>query len=387
MAITIQPYRREHESAVQEFNRRLQRSSGDRDLVFSETAIPRWLPPTGSNPVWNEFFVAVENSTAPDSPAHDSTVHESPVRGAYGLKQESVFIRGKGVHQVACYHHALSEGIGDRSYASVGGLLARDALARQPLLYALGMGGDQTPIARMLQALGFSLTPIPFYFRVVRPAKFLLEIQALRTTQWRAILMNIAATTGTGWLAIKSAQFASRLRGRSGDFVAEEIVEFSEWADDLWNHAKDAVSLAAVRDTNTLRLLYPVHVGSVKRLRVSRNGAAIGWAIVGERRKDSKFGRMRVGSIVDCWASPENAAMVVKAASQALEKDGVDLIVSNQSHRVWCRAFEVAGFLKGPSTFVFAASKKLTELLQPIEQNRELFHITRADGDGLPANF
>jgi hypothetical protein len=122
-------------------------------------------------------------------------------------------------------------------------------------------------------------------------------------------------------------------------------------------------------------------------LRVSRNGAAIGWAIIGERRKDPKFGRMRVGSIVDCWASPENVAAVVRAATQALEKDGVDLIVSNQSHHAWRRAFERAGFLKGPSTFIFAASKKLTELLKPLEENRPSFHITRADGDGLPANF
>jgi hypothetical protein len=372
LAIVIQPYRQEHEPAVQEFNGRLQQSSGDPDLVFSQTAVPRWLPPSGNNPFWNEFFVALEGSS---------------VRGTYGLKQEQFLIRGKGIHRVACYHHPLSEGIIDRSYASVGVLLTRDALARQPLLYALGMGGVERPLARMLKALGFSLTPIPFYFRVVHPSKFLLEMQALRQVRWRAILMNIAAATGTGWLAIKAAQGAAILRGRPADFVAEEVAEFSEWADDLWNQAKDTVSLAAVRDANTLRLLYPAHVTSTRRLRVSRNGGAIGWAIVGERRKNPKFGRMRVGSIVDCWASPENAASVVQAAIQALEKDGVDLIVSNQSHRVWCRAFERVGFLKGSSTFIFAASKKLTELLQPLEDNRTSFHITRADGDGLPSNF
>ncbi|MGA7080195.1 MAG: hypothetical protein WBQ43_05820 [Terriglobales bacterium] len=378
MAISIQPYRQEHEPAVEEFNRRLQRSSGDPDLVFSKTAIPRWLAPANHNLVWNEFFVAVEGSA-------------STVRGAYGLKQEMVFVRGKGMHRVACYHHPLSEGIIDRSYASVGVLLARDALARQPFLYALGMGGYERPLPQMLKALGFSLTPIPFYFRVVHPARFLREMQALRQARWRAILMNIAAATGTGWLSIKSAQGMAKLRGGSKDLVTdcavEEVTEFSEWADGLWNQAKDSVSFAAVRDANTLRLLYPAHVTSVRRLRVSRNRAAIGWAIVGERRKDPKFGKMRVGSIVDCWASPENTDAVVQAATQKLEKDEVDLIVSNQSHHAWCRTFESAGFLKGPSTFIFAASKKLTELLQSLEQNRPSFHITRADGDGLPANF
>ena len=377
MAIVIQRYGPEHEPAVQEFNRRLQQSSDDPNLVFSKTAIPRWLPPSGNNSVWNEFFVAVEGQS---------------VRGAYGLKQEMVFIRGKGLHRVACYHHPLSEGIVDRSYASVGALLARDALARQPLLYALGMGGVERPLARMLKALGFSLTTIPFYFRVVRPSTFLREMQALRQQRWRAILMNIAAATGTGWLAIKSVQGIANLRVRPADFVAEEVAEFSDWADGLWDNAKNGVSLATVRDASTLRLLYPPSVTSTRRLRISRNGVAIGWAIIGERRKDAKFGKMRVGSIVDCWASEENMASVVKAATQALEKngsekDGVDLIVSNQSHHAWCSAFEKSGFLKGPSNFIFAASKKLTELLQPLEENRPSFHVTRADGDGLPANF
>ena len=372
MAIVIQPYRPEHEPAVQEFNRRLQQSSGDPNLVFSSKATPRWLPPANNKPVWNEFFVAVEGSF---------------VRGAYGLKQEAIFVRGKGTQRVACYHHPLSEGIIDRSYASVGVLLARDALARQPFLYALGMGGSDRPIAKMLKALAFSLTPIPFYFRVVHPHKFLVEMQALRQSRWRATMMNFAAATGTGWLAIKTAQGAASLRSRPGDFVVEEIGEFSDWADDLWNGAKDTVSVATVRDANTLRLLYSPQAITVKRLRISRGGSPIGWAIIGERRKDPKFGKMRVGSIVDCWASPENAPAVVKAATQALEKDGVDLIASNQSHQVWCRAFERGGFLKGPSTFIFAASKKLTELLQPLDENRASFHITRADGDGLPANF
>ena len=377
MAIVIQRYGPEHEPAVQEFNRRLQQSSDDPNLVFSKTAIPRWLPPSGNNSVWNEFFVAVEGQS---------------VRGAYGLKQEMVFIRGKGLHRVACYHHPLSEGIVDRSYASVGALLARDARARQPRLYALGMGGVERPLARMLKALGFSLTTIPFYFRVVRPSTFLREMRALRQQRWRAILMNLAAATGTGWLAIKSVQGIAKLRGRPADFVAEEVAEFSDWADVLWDSAKNSVSLAGVRDASTLRLLYPPSVTSTRRLRISRNGVAIGWAIIGERREDAKFGKMRVGSIVDCWASEENMASAVKAATQALEKngsekDGVDLIVSNQSHHAWSSAFEKSGFLKGPSNIIFAASKKLTELLQPLEENRPSFHVTRADGDGLPANF
>jgi len=373
LAIVIEPYREKHEPAVAEFNRRLREATADRDLVFSQKAIPSWLPRTGDIPVWNEFFLAVDGDA---------------VRGAYALKHEQIFVRGKGVYQVACYHHALSEGIIDRSYARVGSLLVRDALARQPLLYALGMGGYERPLAKMLSALGFSLTLVPFYFRVVHPYTFLLEMQVLRESQWRAVLMNAAAVTGTGWLAIKFAQGVAGLRGHPGHFLAEEVTEFSEWAGDLWTKARDAVSIGSVRDANTLRVLYPASDRYLTRVRVSRDGAAIGWAVVGERREDTqKFGDMRVGSLIDCWAAPNDAAAVVRAAARALEKRGADLIVSNQSHHAWRRALENAGFLKGPSNFVFAASKKLTELLQPFDENRRSFHITRADGDGLPRNF
>jgi hypothetical protein len=213
-------------------------------------------------------------------------------------------------------------------------------------------------------------------------------MQALRDKRWRAFLMNLAALSGTGWLGIKTAQaVAAGLRNGSGDFIAEEVNEFPEWADDLWNAARPLVSFAAVRDSKTLRLLYPPSDTLLTRVRVSRHGQVIGWAVVGERRKDRKFGEMRVGSIIDCWASPDHAGAVIRAATRALEQRGVDLVVTNHGHHLWGRAFESNGFLKGPSTFVLALSRKLTELLQPFETNRELIHVTRADGDGLPRNF
>ena len=39
---------------------------------------------------------------------------------------------------------------------------------------------------------------------------------------------------------------------------------------------------------------------------MKRGGAAIGWAVVGERRKDVKYGDMRVGSVSIASRFPEN---------------------------------------------------------------------------------
>jgi hypothetical protein len=372
MPIVIQPYRQEHEAAVQEFNRRLQ-AAGDPNFVFYKTSQPRWLPRVEAHLPYNEYFVAVDSGI---------------VRGAYALKHERVFIPGKGSFAIACYHHPLSEGIINRSYASVGGLMVRDALIRQPLLYALGMGGHDRPLPKMLKALGWSLILLPFLFKIVHPNRFLREMHALRTSPLRRILMDLGAATGLGWLAIHSAQSAARMRApRLAPLTSDRIAEFGNWADVLWLQAREQYRMAAVRDCETLRRLYARSDEHFTRLRVQRGTKVVGWAVVGERRKDAKYGSMRLGSIVDCFASPENAPAVVRAAAMELESQSVDLIVSNQSHTAWSRALEQCGFFNGPSNFIFAASKKYAKILEPLTEDGGSFHITRADGDGLPRNF
>ena len=74
-------------------------------------------------------------------------------------------------------------------------------------------------------------------------------------------------------------------------------------------------------------------------------------------------------------------------ATAALEARGVDLVLTNQSHQSWCRAVEANGFIGTASNFIFAASRRLAELMRPFEANAMRMHVTRADGDGLPDNF
>ena len=200
--------------------------------------------------------------------------------------------------------------------------------------------------------------------------------------------MDFAAFTGIGWAAIKTYEALGRIRApRIEASEVTEIGEFSDWVDPLWKQSSGTYAMTAVRDAATLRLLYPATDTHFTRLQLRRDGSDLGWAVVGERRRDAKYGSMRVGSIVDCWASPGDALAVVKAAARALERQGVDLIVSNQSHIVWRRAFRAAGFAQAQSNFIFAASRKLAELLQPFEAVKDRLHFTRADGDGLPRNF
>jgi hypothetical protein len=369
MRIVIQPYREEHENAVKAFNQRLRAATSDRSLVFYEQSNPAWLPQIEGSPLYNQYFVALEDGA---------------VRGAYALKYERFFLGGQGEYTVACFHHPLSEGIINRSYSAVGSQLLRDAICREPILYALGMGGYDRPLAKMLKVSGWNLQLVPFFFRVVHPYGFLRQMNALRQSPWRRWLMDLGAFSGTGWLAVTAAQNAKRLRGSVAPFEMAEIDEFPAWTDSLWLEAKDAYRLASVRDHQTISCLYPPSDRHLTKLCVSQQGKPIGWAVVGERRRDPKFGSLRVGSIVDCWAHPENAAQVTLAATQTLERKGMDLIVSNQSHQQWCRALRGCGFFQAESNFIFATSKKLSALLQGKLSD---FHLNRANGDGLPRNF
>jgi hypothetical protein len=369
MSIAIQPYREEHQEAVQAFNQRLVAATSDPDLVFYNRAIPSWLPRIEGSPLHNEYFVALE----------DGVVH-----GAYALKYERIFIAGKGECTVACYHHPLSEGIINRSYSGVGSLLLRDAVWREPMLYALGMGGYDRPLPKMLRAMGWMLRTVPFYFRVVHPYRFLRQMSVLRNSHWRRWLMDLGAFSGIGWATLTAAQRFKRI-ARISPFESVEVNEFPDWTDKLWLEAKDAYALASAHDRRTVSRLYPADDKNLAKLCVLRQGKPVGWAVVGERRKDTKYGSLRVGSIVDTWGCPEQAPYVICAATRFLEMKEMDLIVSNQSHRHWCKALAGSGFFRAESNFIFASSQRFSALLEPAELSD--FHLNRANGDGLPRNF
>jgi hypothetical protein len=378
MAIVIQPYRPEHEAAVAEFNQRLRLAGEDENMVFYRSAQPRWLARTAQFRIYNEFFVAVEDGM---------------VRGGYALKIQEFFFPDGQIRSIGYYHHPLSEGIVTKAHAIVGTLLLRDAMQRAPLLYCLGMDGYDHPLPQMLVRLGWAHCLVPFFFRIVNPSRFLRNMQTLRSSPSRRFLLDLAAYSGAGWAGSKVFQgYRALVAPRSPAVGCREVASFetadvAESLQSLWEQAQHTCSFTAVRNAEALRILYPPEQTHLTRLVVRRNGSAIGWAVVGERCKDAKYGSMRVGSVVDCFALPGELFSVVRCATQTLERQGFDLILSNQSHQAWGEAFKAAGYLRGPSNFIFAASKKLAELLAPFEEVRPRMHLTRADGDGLPANF
>jgi hypothetical protein len=367
VATVISPYSDDRVPAVQAFNRRLAAVNGYGEFQFPETAAPE-LPPGEGRRIFQEYFLATENGD---------------VRGAFMLRHQDFSFSGR-ILPVAHYRLPVSEGVRDKTYAGVALQMLRKALERQPLLFAIGMGGLDNPLPRFLKALGWAITPVPFYFYAVRPAAFFRHVHAVRQTTARKALADAVAVSGAGWAALK-LMHGFRRGKRPGPFKWDIVAEFAEWADELWDRCAPAYAMAAARDSASLNLLYPQDDDRLVRVRVAINGRTAGWALLADKQMQGHrhFGGLRLGVIADCMAEPCYAAEVIAAATAALHDRGVDLTISNQLHGAWCAGLERAGYLGGPSNYAFAVSKQLGALVKPFEARVREIHINRGDGDGL----
>jgi hypothetical protein len=369
MAIQIVPHSAERRSAVLGFNERMR--EGGSPWSFYADPDPDWIPKRPGQSVWREYYLAVED--------------DREVRGAYALKPQHWLVNGEQ-HVVTDWQGPFSEGAVDPKHSTLGLRLIRDMLKKRPFLYSWGHGGDDQPVVQMLRKMNWLLHGTPFCLWVVKPARFLRLNGQLRTTPLRRFALDLLAASGLGWLAMHALHAALRLTsGRAFRARATEVPEFGPWADELWQRCKSRYSAIAVRDAASMNVLVP-HAGwpPALRLRVERDSRTIGWALVmdTQMRGDRRFGDLRVGSIVDCLADPDDAGEVVHAASRFLQQRDVDIVVSNQAHPAWVRGFSQNGYAVLPNKRLFAASPALHELLQPFDRTACGLHLTNMDGHG-----
>ena len=310
------------------------------------------------------------------------------VRGGYVLKFQDFWLAGE-VATIADLRMPVSEAIVNRRYSHLAAGLLIDAQRRQPLLYGLGMGGFQEPIARLFKAAGWQMFSVPFYFQVLHSFEFFRNIVHLRKSVARRAAFDCLAYSGLGWLSVAAVKvFRPRHAPASGSVQADVVEDFGPWADDVWEAGKAHYGLCSVRDAATLRKMYPRQIPNCVRLRISERGRPIGWSLMMNTALSGHayFGNMRLGSIVDCFAEPQDAAQVLHHSREYLVRQGADLIVSNQSHRIWRKEFQRCGFIAGPSNVIFASSRALTAALQTKRLSQDDIHVNRGDGDG-PINL
>lgn len=259
-------------------------------------------------------------------------------------------------------------------------------MRHQPRLMIVGMGGHNSPIARLLAGMGWKGDTIPFYFYIVRPKRVLRELAYVRTSNVRRFLCDFLALTGLGWVGVKMVtawRRSFRLK-LSPPYAVDYVQHFGPWADAVWERAKESYAFSAVRDCEMLNSQYPVKNQSVMRLRVRRGDEDIGWTCVARLKRlnepDPYFGPLTLGMIVDSFGRPENARPIMAAATERLIKSGVDLFFANLSHVAWRHALTSLGFLQGPSTYAIYRSPEMVKAFNDSE-GLSSTHITRADSE------
>ncbi len=91
---------------------------------------------------------------------------------------------------------------------------------------------------------------------------------------------------------------------------------------------------------------------------------------------------MRVATILDCATIPSEMAGIVTLATRELARSGVDLVITNQLHEDWLKAFKKAGFLQSKSNYILGLSKDLAASISRNSGGMERVHFTRGDSDG-----
>jgi hypothetical protein len=367
VAASIHELSAEDTDAIRQFNARL----GKAGVSFAFPAAPSELmlaEPAGDVPYQTAYVLA-------DGPA---------VRGGYILKPERISSSGEWV-SAGNYQLPLSEGIIERKYAMVGLQLLKDALARQPRLYCLGMGGTARPLPQLLKRLGWAVSEVPFLFRVEQPGTFAREIRWLRQRARLRLLLDIAHRTGVLAAMVGLTHLRRWVSGRRvpADVSIDQVQELPSDIDEIFLRLRGDYGLLCDRTAAAMRQKLPQDPKLV-RLILSRSGKAAGWIVLSlsHLKNHTQFGNMTLGCVVDGLAAIADVDILVAEACRRLEAGGCDLLVSNQSHPAWIGALRRQGFLQGPSNFVLALSPPLAAA----RETAACAHFNRADGDG-PINL
>ncbi len=370
MAISLVPYEAAHVPAVADFNRRLQ--EGGCAFQFYASPSTDWLPADLGAPVHRIYRLALDE--------------DGLVRGGYALRMQEFVIGGERV-RVGNYQLPLSEGIVDSRFRTLGTRLLRSALRESPLLYGLGMGGIEQPMPTLLRASGFDAALVPFFFKVLRARRFLLEMPALRRRSWLRLAVAGASYSGLGPGAIHGWQALRHRVPGTSDFRLERIASLEgDWLDGLMDRSVGSRDVMALRSAAVMSRVFPERTEANIKLRLLRGDDAVGYVVVRctQMKADAYFGNLRLGSLVDGWCESEAGPVLVDLATRFLKEAGADLVISNQTHRLWQNALQANGYLSYQSNFGLVVSPKLIKAMGGEGLGARLgdCHFNRSDGDG-----
>lgn len=365
----FRPARAEDAAEVAAFNARLA-AAGQPHRLSVEYAFEALRAPAGSPVTLTRYLCLVDGR----------------VRGGVSVREQAFRVRGDAA-QVAFYGYPLSEGIINPDFGMVGLMIHKEIVRRHPLLYGLGVGSLEAPVAKLMTGTGWSSQPVPFHFAVLRPRPFLRNVAYLRRRRGAGALLDLLAFSGLGDVGLGLFRLAQAMQGRKPDcrgLTVEPVESWAGWADEVWAAAAGRYTLIGDRSAAALAALYTAGHPRMRRIRVAAGGRTLGWAVFSAApvRGHNYFGDMTLGALIDMLAAPEDAHAVASAALSAVRAAGADVLVVNHAAAAWNAAFRRAGLLAGPTNSFLFLAPGLRKRLTPLDSFSAGFFFARGDGDG-----
>ena len=310
MSIKILPYADEHMDEVKAFNTRLNANAGG--FNFPEIATSSELPPNLGHPIEQKYYIARDLET-------------KKIHGGYILKSFPIFKMGQE-EKAGNYQLPLSEGIINPQYGMIGIQLYLDAIKKESKLYSLGMGNIERPLPQFLKKMGWRVEGVPFYFKILNPGKVIKNLPAIKNHPKIKPFLFFLDHLKVFALGIYLLNFLNKCKVfhiKEVECIIES--EFGEWANDLWNNAKNNYAWIATRNAACLNLLYPKNSPRFIRLHIKRAGQTIGWALVlaTQMGEHKQFPFLKLGTIADTLALPGEELTIMKMAADFLTKQNL----------------------------------------------------------------
>lgn len=362
MALRFEPFAEQHFAAVIAFNQRMLRGHAASDFLLP-TAIEADPTVSGEPIQWTRYVV----------------LDGDFVRGGLLAMGQPGWLNGQEVRALN-FQSPLSESTVDSKYSIVAMQMVKFMQKQADAVFMVGMGAADRPLPKLLVASGWSVRPVPFLFRVHCAGRFLTELQVLQTSALKRLAAQSARLTGLGALGLAIKQRQASV-GRES---IRQVTEWGDWADEIWLRCRDDCSFAVRRERRTLESLYPASDPRTEIFLVERDSKPVGWSVCfnAQLANHRHFGNLKVGSILDCLADHDAMATTAILTDRELAAHSADLVIVNHSNAAWVQAFRTAGFLTGPSNYMLAMSKRLTETVRGVPDGEHRVHVTRGDGDG-----
>jgi hypothetical protein len=313
----------------------------------------------------------------------------SEIRAIQNFFEHELFVDGCA-HPFVWPTEPLSEALLDPKYASLWLAMLRHSLSLQPLHLVLGAfrPGDAPALGPVFTALRWRSEEVPAFAYPINLGRIARQSTWLRRRRSLAIAAWCAGYTGIGTAASLVLR-VRRVLANGSDISAEEVPDFGEWADVIWQRARLSYRALTRRDAATLNRLYLPGDSRVRRWRIRRRERDLGWLLVVVRSfvDDPVFGSLRLAVLVDGLCEPSDVADTLALGLREAVRSGADLCVAWWTDRVWQDACRRLGFLRiAPGDMTLYVSPAGKSLLLTPDLPLESCHFSRGDCDG-PGRF